>query len=305
MHNSKLKLSNTTDALPATSKTAGKTMSVLNNDDALVSKKFKQLLRDFLMREKERLWTESSDHPAAFFKTWYNTDEEKGKLLFYDDMENLMQEKIVNKYFSGKTAEFEYAVLFENAMDEHNPKNVVTIFNRFKKRYPASEYISEFQPAIDTIIKKESQPLGEKMIFAADNGSKINTLNQLIELNKGKTVLVDMWGTWCGPCREEIENNSGAIKAHFKDKGLNYVYVANFDTNNEKNWKRLIAYFHMDGTHVLANDDLNKDIMGKIKGEGYPTYFIIKKDGTYELSKAGYPMKRDVLIKQLEKALAE
>jgi hypothetical protein len=35
------------------------------------------------------------------------------------------------------------------------------------------------------------------------------------------------------------------------------------------------------------------------------TYVIIKKDGTWELSKAGYPMKREVLIRQLESALVQ
>jgi protein-disulfide isomerase-like protein with CxxC motif len=86
---------------------------------------------------------------------------------------------------------------------------------------------------------------------------------------------------------------------------LDYLYIANFDSNNEDKWKNLIAYFQLDGTHVLANDDLNRSIMEKIKGQGYPTYFIIKKDGSYVLSDAGYPMKRDVLIKQIEGALAE
>jgi protein-disulfide isomerase-like protein with CxxC motif len=68
--------------------------------------------------------------------------------------------------------------------------------------------------------------------------------------------------------------------------------------------QKLIAYFKLTGTHVLANEKLSDDIMKKTKGRGYPTYIVIKKDGSYELSKAGYPMDRGVLIKQLEDALA-
>jgi len=41
--------------------------------------------------------------------------------------------------------------------------------------------------------------------------------------------------------------------------------------------------------------------MKRVKGDGFPTYVIIKKDGTFELLQAGYPMKREILIKQLEK----
>ena len=197
-----------------------------------------------------------------------------------------------------------YAMLFGDALGEHNPNNIVTIFDRFKQKYPASEYTGWFGPAIDSIKQNEAKPLTADMVFAADNGTKLNSLEDLLALAKGKTVLLDMWGTWCAPCRNEIHDNGPAIKAYFIGKGLDYFYVANRDLAHTDLWKKLIAYFDMKGTHIMANDSLSKDIMAKVKGTGYPTYVIIKKDGTYEQSKAGYPMKRDVLIKQIEEALA-
>lgn len=276
----------------------------LNNDDALTAVNYSMLLRMFLMREKERLWMESYKHPDAFFKEWYNSDAKTGKQMFDDDMQNLLQEKIINHYFTNRPAEYLYGLLLDDALGEHNPYHIVTIFDGFKKKYPSSEYVKWFGPAIDSIRQMKSQPLTTDMVFVADNGTKLNTLDDLLALAKGKTVLLDMWGTWCAPCRNEIHDNGPAIKEHFKGKGLDYFYVANRDLAHNDLWKKLIAYFDMKGTHILANDNLTKDIMTKVKGTGYPTYVIIKKDGTYELSKAGYPMNRDVLIKQLEEALA-
>ena len=275
---------------------------LLNNEAALVSFNYTELIGDFLLREKERLWQVRYKEPETFFKQWYNADVAEGTKLYDDDPENLLQEKIIKKYFTGRCAGYLYAVLLHGAIDVNDPKNVVAIFNRFKQKYPAASW---FKPEIDTIIKREQRTLNGKMVFVAGNGTNLNTIEDVVALTKGKTVLLDMWGTWCGPCRQEMENNSPAIRAYFKDKGLDYLFIANRDLKSEDNWKKLIGYFDLEGTHILANASLTKDIMTKVKGPGFPTYVIIKKDGTYELSKAGYPMNRAVLIKQLEAALAQ
>lgn len=276
----------------------------LNNSDALSAKSYTDLLNEFLLREKERLWYEANSNPTAFYKEWYNTDITNGQKLFYADQQNLLQEKIINKYFSGDVAEYLYGALLDGALNESEHNNIVDIFNRFKKRFPESKYVTWFAPFIDAIDKRQHLPLSADMLFVTDNGTKLNTFDEVLALNKGKTILLDMWGTWCAPCREEINKNSAAIKEHFKDKGLTYVYVANFDEIHEKEWKSLIAYFDLKGTHILANGSLSRDIMTKVGGHGYPTYVVIKRDGTYQLSKAGYPMDRNILIKQLEDALA-
>ncbi|HWD88654.1 MAG TPA: TlpA disulfide reductase family protein [Mucilaginibacter sp.] len=277
----------------------------LNNDSALIAPHYMSLLNMFLLREKERLWSESYDHPETFYREWYNTDTTAGKRLYKADVSNSLQEKIINKYFSGRSAEFLYAVLLENTEIESNPANVPEMFERFKNKYPNSIYIKEFTPYIEATMERQKRPLNEKMVFMADNGTKLNTLEDVLAVMKGKTVLVDMWGTWCGPCREEIEKHSANLHSHFKGKNIVFLYVANHDLSDMEQWKKLIVYFNLEGTHILANKHLTDDIMDKVKGEGFPTVFVIKKDGTFELSKSRYPIHEDILEKQLEDALAE
>ena len=276
----------------------------LNNSNAIIARNYLSLLKTFVWREKERLWRESSKNEVGFCRDYYNSDTTTGKKLFNEDMQNRFQQKIVQKNFTGSAREYGYAEVLDDALGSHNPVNVVTIFDDFKKSYPNSEYVKWYGPTIDTIRKQEAQPLAKEMILAPFNGSKLNTFDDVLALAKGKTVLLDMWGTWCVPCRNEISNNGPAIKAYFKDKGLDYFYIANNDMWHEDAWKELITYLNMTGTHILANPTLSKNIMSTVKGSGYPTYIIIKKNGTWELSNAGYPIKMDVLKKQLDAALA-
>ena len=280
-------------------------ISRLDNDDALTSYHYNSLIDLFFNYERERLLNLAGNDPQGFYKEWYNTDTLTGKKLLINDRRNLLHEKIINRYFTGKCEEYMYALLFNDASHESAPQNIPGIFKRFKVKYPDSKYITMFAPFVDNIETNRKRVLTDKMVFMADNGIKLNTIEDVLAAMKGKTVLVDMWGTWCGPCREDIEKHSASIREHFKGKHLDYLYIANMDLKNGELWKKLIAYFDMEGTHVLANDNLTKDIMTKVHGQGFPTTFIIRKDGTFELSKSQYPLNEDVLEKQLEEALAE
>ncbi|MGZ3823258.1 MAG: hypothetical protein ACXVB6_21875, partial [Mucilaginibacter sp.] len=112
----------------------------LDNADALNSPHHARLIRDFLVREREHLMYLAEAQPGKFFKEWYNTDTLTGKKLLAEDNRNLVHEKIINRYFSGKSAEFAFAVLFEDAKRESDPVNIPEIFGRFKSKYPNSVY---------------------------------------------------------------------------------------------------------------------------------------------------------------------
>lgn len=277
----------------------------ISNDEAINSPFYLSLIFNILLRKKEELWKEASGkNQVAFFKEWYNASVEEGSKLFSDDRTNLLTEKIIQKYYTGKSAEYAYAVLFQNSLRDENNTNMPQIFENFKKQFPNSSYITEFGPMINKIIENNKRTLNDKMVFV-DKGDRLKTLEEVISQFKGKTVLIDMWGTWCGPCRKEIAEHSQALHEHFKGKEVEFLYVANYDSHNPENWKKIISYQSIEGFHILANETLTKDIMTKTKGEGFPTYIVLKKDGSYELSKAGYPMERKVLIQQLEAAIAK
>lgn len=57
----------------------------------------------------------------------------------------------------------------------------------------------------------------------------ITELKNLLDSNKGKVVIVDLWATWCPPCKKEIP---GFINLYnkYKDKGVEIIGIA-FDEN--------------------------------------------------------------------------
>ena len=93
---------------------------------------------------------------------------------------------------------------------------------------------------------------------------------------RGKTVLINFWATWCGPCKEELPDVE-AISKQLSSKGLVVVGVS------EDNGDSVLAdVSHFAATHgltyqiVVDNTDI-ANAYGNINA--IPTSFIIDKDG--------------------------
>lgn len=272
----------------------------LNNSNALTAYNYTHLIDNFMLREPEKLLLEYRAQPVLFYKQWFHADTVRGEKLFNDAKIGILITKIISKYLSGPTAEYAYCQSLKFVFHKADYPSTVLLFNHLKKQYPTSVYLKGFSAPVAEVLNKQKQALNNKTLFVADNGTKLNTLKEVLTLMKGKTVLVDMWGTWCGPCREELEKNAKLLRAHFKGKNVTFLYIANNDTGKEKEWKKQIAYFQIEGLHILANPGLTKDIMEKVKASAYPTYIIIKKDGSYKQTTTKYPVNVQAMIKEIE-----
>ncbi|MDZ4072613.1 MAG: hypothetical protein U1C70_12370 [Sediminibacterium sp.] len=259
------------------------------------------LIERFIPIVKDSIQNERTD-PIAFVNEWFGEEIKKEGKSFRPDSKNLLTKKIIDRLFTGAIRDYLYAVLFKNALAEIEMTNLENIYKAYASKYPDSKYLPIFDRSMQDFFDRTTRRFTPAMKFI-EGRDTIHTFKQLIQLVKGKTILLDMWGTWCGPCRSDISKHSAIIKAHFKNKPVDYLYVANLEEENEKGWKELISFYQMEGYHILASAALTKDIMTIVKGTGYPTYAIIRPDGSIELSKTQYPMKREVLIQQIEELL--
>lgn len=109
------------------------------------------------------------------------------------------------------------------------------------------------------------------------DGEKI--LRKLIEPYQGKIIYVDIWGTWCTPCRKNLKE-SWKVKEALKDYDIVYLYLAN--RSSDEAWKSVISEYNLTGpncVHYNLPTDQQSAIEHYVGVNGYPTYKLIDKQG--------------------------
>lgn len=105
-----------------------------------------------------------------------------------------------------------------------------------------------------------------------------NTAGKKIKLSniKAKYILLEFWGSWCGPCREENPNLVKTYNA-FKTKGFEILGVAADD--NKAQWLKAIKDDQLPWENVcdLKGDKNQAALIYGISG--YPTNFLIDEKG--------------------------
>ena len=109
------------------------------------------------------------------------------------------------------------------------------------------------------------------------DGEKI--LRKLIEPYKGKIILMDIWGTWCGPCKEALSHSQEEYE-RLKEFDLVYLYLAN--NSSDEAWQNVIKQYDVLGDNVVHYNlpsDQQQAIEHFVKITGYPTFKLIDREG--------------------------
>jgi thiol-disulfide isomerase/thioredoxin len=116
---------------------------------------------------------------------------------------------------------------------------------------------------------------------------------------KGKVVLLDFWGTWCGPCVESVPTLRELNKRYAKESA--FVMISVSSDGNEEKWKDFIGKEKMIWPQYLDRD---RNVIRAFRVSAYPTYVLLDAEGVIRFRVTGKnPDKEAALEDALNKQL--
>lgn len=96
---------------------------------------------------------------------------------------------------------------------------------------------------------------------------------------RGNYVLLDFWGTWCGPCVALIPELRG-INEEYKEKPFRLVSVAIEKVYNQEKLEKFIDKYQMPWVNLaLPFDTEGKELINKFRFQAFPTSILIGPNG--------------------------
>ena len=168
----------------------------------------------------------------------------------------------------------------DSAFTAYQTEHILGFKKYLEKKYSETQYFNK------NLAKGMPSP---KFIDYENYAGGTISLNDF----KGKYVYIDLWATWCGPCKQQIPFLE-KIEKDYHGKNIVFVSISVDREKDYKVWRQMVADKEMSGIQLYAKGD--KKFMNDYKVNGIPRFILLDPEGNIVSAKAPIPSSKKLKI---------
>ncbi|WJS94648.1 TlpA family protein disulfide reductase [Flavobacterium johnsoniae] len=118
---------------------------------------------------------------------------------------------------------------------------------------------------------------------------------------KGKFVYIDLWATWCGPCKTEIPHMK-KIEEDYHGKNIVFVSLSLDKAKDAQKWKDYVTKEQLKGIQLMTDKDFGSDVAKNYDVNAIPRFLLFDTKGNIINADALRPSNPELRV-QLDKLL--
>ncbi|MFK5983168.1 MAG: TlpA disulfide reductase family protein [Flavobacteriaceae bacterium] len=173
-----------------------------------------------------------------------------------------------------------YGMKADNSLEE--------VYTLYKTVNPTSENLARLTKRYEQL--KTLTPGKTSPTFTYENHKGGET--SLADL-KGKVVYVDVWATWCAPCKREIPFLKELDK-DYHGKKIAFVSISIDEEKNYDAWRTMVTEKELGGYQLMADKDWRSKFVEDYGIKGIPRFLLIDAEGNIINSDAPRPSSTEI-----------
>lgn len=139
------------------------------------------------------------------------------------------------------------------------------------------------------IVLNEGQP-SPKFVNYTNYKGNTTSLDDLV----GKHVYIDVWATWCAPCKAEIPFLK-KIEKQYHGKNIEFVSVSVDKSKDYEKWVKMIKEEELNGVQLFSDKSFESDFIKNYLIQGIPRYILINPQGNIVSANAARPSNKKLI----------
>lgn len=105
---------------------------------------------------------------------------------------------------------------------------------------------------------------------------------------KGKFVYIDVWATWCAPCKAEIPFLK-TLEKEYEGKNIEFVSISVDKPEAYETWKKMVAAEQLGGVQLYADNNFESQFILDYGINAIPRFILIDAEGNIVDADAARP----------------
>lgn len=118
---------------------------------------------------------------------------------------------------------------------------------------------------------------------------------------KGKAIFIDVWATWCGPCKEEIPFFQKLVNDYKDDNRIEFISIS--VDSNKNTWKKAVTQQAHNWKQFVVEHAMDSELCKKYQISAIPRFMFFNKEGKIISVKSPYPSDESFIKEFIDSAL--